>query len=213
MTAPDYVVLVPTVGSFTCAELEEMSAAGGISESQCSIVQLLTSSACDCQELPPSPTVPTPPPTSAPPSGPTTAPQPTRPPSVTMSPSMMSEGCEPLPQDDASLVDVVVSITFDSKPYETGWYIADENYQCFRVGIPAMAYKPGKTSVEERVFLERGARYMFVMEDSQGDGLGGDGDDDSVVGSYTVSHGETVLASGEGDFGFEEKTFFTAPET
>jgi hypothetical protein len=208
MTSPGSVVVVPILGTFTCAELEELAAANEISETQCGIVQLMTASACYCQMLPPTPTVPTLPPTRPPLSSPTT-----RPPSVTMSPSLLSEDCEPLPQDESLLVDVVVTIQFDSKPYETGWYIADENFNCFRLGIPALAYKAGTTNVEETVYLERGTRYMFVMEDSTGDGMCcGDGDDDPP-GSYTLSHGDTVLASGEGDFGFEEKTFFTAPET
>lgn len=130
-----------------------------------------------------------------------------------MSPSLlMSEDCEPFPQDDASLVDVVLSIQFDSKPYETGWYIADENFNCFRVSIPARAYRAGKTSVEETIFLERGVRYMLVMEDEGGDGMCCGVNDDDPPGSYTLSHGDTILASGEGDFGMEQKTFFTAPE-
>jgi hypothetical protein len=223
VTSSGSVVLVPTLGSFTCAELEALSADGEIDESQCSIVQLLTSSACDCQFLPPSPTIMTIPPTRPPlgsqpsapsaaiaPSAPTSA---TRPPSVTMSPSMLSlEDCEPFPQDDDMLVDVIVSIQFDSKPSETGWYIADESQSCFRVGIPAMAYKSGQTSVDERVFLKRGGRYILVMEDSNGDGLCCGNTDEESPGSYTLTYGDTVLATGGGDFGFEETTLFTAPD-
>jgi hypothetical protein len=124
---------------------------------------------------------------------------------------MSPEDCEPFPRDDSQLVDVIVSIQFDSKPYETGWFISDESRSCFRVGIPAMAYRPGQTSVEERVFLTRGGRYILVMEDSYGDGLCC-GDDDESPGSYTLTSGDVVLASGEGDFGFEEVTSFTAPD-
>ncbi|KAG7367791.1 peptidase S1 and S6 chymotrypsin/Hap family protein [Nitzschia inconspicua] len=206
MTSLWSVVLVPILGTFTCAELEQQAAAGEISKTQCGIVQVMTSSACGCRALPPTPTVPTIPPTRPPLSVPTT-----RPPSVTMSPSLLSADCEPLLQDETLLVDVVVSIRFDSKPNETGWYIADEDYNCYRVGIPALAYRAGTTSVNETVFLERGSRYMFVMEDIGGDGLCC-GNNDDEVGSYTLSHGDVVLASGQGDFGLEETTFFTVPD-
>jgi hypothetical protein len=160
----------------------------------------------------PTPTTTTPRPTSGPrPSEPTVEPS-QRPPVGTLPPADLNNPECILSitagKEDSALIEVTVNIQFDANPQETGWYLADDEYQCFRVGVPALTYREDLQSVEDRVLIVGGVRYMFVMEDTNGDGMSSG----SRPGSYTVSHGDTVLVSGGGDFGYEQQTFFVAPE-
>lgn len=99
------------------------------------------------------------------------------------------------------MVNVTVKIEFDNNSDEIGWYIADENQACYRVGI--LNYPVGLDKTDDRVELRSGEEYIFVIESVSGNGLG--------KGSYSVESGNVVLASGMGDFGHKDHTLFTAP--
>jgi hypothetical protein len=162
------------------------------------------------------------------PADPTAAPMPTLPPtSPTPAPigltDPQSPECLSRNDNENALVPITISIQFDDSPEDIGWYIADEAYRCFRVGVPALAYSKNLSSVEEVVYVIGGLRYMFVMEDSKGNGLccgqlvanDDGGNRTSLVsrpGSYSVMSGDVMLVSGGGDFGAKEMNNFTAPE-
>jgi hypothetical protein len=196
---------------------------GEIIESQCGIIQIV-SGPCNCREDTPTPaptagaveTTPQPTspsePTMPSPSTPST-PEPTNPPILTTGPPVELNDPECINsitagKEDNALVELLIKIQFDMDPMETGWYIADSLYQCFRVGVPALTYRDDLQSVEERVLVVGGIEYMFVIEDAAGNGMTAG----SRQGSYTVSHNDVVLVAGGGDFGSEQQTFFTAPE-
>lgn len=231
ISRPNSTVLVPILGEFLCSDLVAAAQAGEFSEGQCGIIQIV-SLPCLCEpagagsdgdeggdddesdgggeggddgdsEGGSDNTGPTSPPFSL------TDPQ--------------SPDCLNRDDNENALVPITISIQFDDSPEDIGWYIADEAYRCFRVGVPAMAYNKNLTSVEEVVYVIGGLRYMFVIEDSKGDGLccgrvvgnsnGGTATSQvSRPGSYTVMSGDIMLASGGGDFGVQEMNNFTAPE-
>jgi hypothetical protein len=101
------------------------------------------------------------------------------------------------------IVDVVVSIVFDNFAPETSWAI----FRLTTGGIVASeqfgTYQLLTQSVTEVVSLIAGEEYVFVIEDSFGDGL-------LPPGSYKVIQGSVELVSGGGDFVFDEETTFTA---
>lgn len=105
---------------------------------------------------------------------------------------------------------IYVKIIFDEAPQDISWYIADEAYSLFRVAVPVGAYLPSALVANDRVLVQGGGRYQFVISDRMGDGLGG-----QRPGSYEVFLGEEygyeILASGAGNFGFNETTKFAVP--
>jgi hypothetical protein len=115
---------------------------------------------------------------------------------------------------------IYVQVIFDSHPLETGWFIADENYEEFRVGIPAGAYRSefGFTQfsgVREKVELIVGKRYQFTIQDSAGDGMCcGREDCCALSGSYKVITEEgVVLVEGGAEFENSKTQIFTVPAT
>ena len=218
--SPDATVIIPILGEYTCQELQEAATNGEIIESQCGIIQIV-SGPCNCREdtptvapaaveTTPEPTIEatTPQPSPSEPTMPTppTTPRPTNGPPTDLNNPECIESIT-AGKEDSALVELVVKIQFDLNPMETGWYIADSLYECFRIGVPALTYR-GIQSVEERVLVVGGIEYMFVIEDSAGNGMTSGG----RQGSYTVSHNDIVLVAGGGDFESEQQTFFTAPE-
>jgi hypothetical protein len=153
---------------------------------------------------------PTPSPAS--PSGDATLPPngPPSPPPVTVA--------EPGIDDEDPLIPVYVIIELDDSPRDIGWFIADENYERFRVGVPSGTYDADQERVEDVVYVQAGQTYMFTIEDSRGNGLGGTSPAAGITtsaGTYEVAlgpdHGGTTLVTGGGDFGSDETTFFTVP--
>lgn len=232
ISRPNATVVVPILGEFLCGDLVAAAEQGEFSEGQCGIVQIV-SVPCLCEPVnatagedgPTDMTPPSPSPGQIP-SEPSAESVATLPPNVpTLPPIQLTEPgsaeCDGRYDDNAVLVPITVRIQFDDSPEDIGWYIADVAYKCFRAGVPAMAYVKNVSSVEEVVYVVGGQRYMFVMEDSQGDGLccGRVADDGSTAtrqasrpGSYSVLSGDTTLVSGGGDFGSKAMHNFTAPE-
>jgi hypothetical protein len=60
----------------------------------------------------------------------------------------------------------------------------------------------------ETAFCLSPGEYTFIIYDNYGDGMYTSA---SVQGSYTVKLGDTVLATGIGDFGASQATTFTIP--
>ena len=233
ISSPNATVLVPILGEFLCGDLVEAAENGDFTEGECGIIQVV-SVPCLCEpanatavEDGPANDTPSFSPARNP-SQPTVEPIDSLPPNVPTLPPFQftnstSSECASRSDNDAMLVPITVRIQFDASPEDIGWYIADDAYKCFRVGVPALAYDKNLSSVEEVVYVIGGLRYMFVIEDSQGNGLccgrvpenngGTNTNQASRPGSYSVMSGDTMLVSGGGDFGSQELSNFTAPET
>lgn len=115
----------------------------------------------------------------------------------------------PIPENSTK-IPIYVKILFDEHPEHISWFISDLGYSRFKVGVPYGAYRPGEVVANDRVMVDGGDDYMFVISDLLGDGLGGES-----PGSFEVFLGREfeyeVLASGSGDFG-ENSTFaFSVP--
>ncbi|MEM6724805.1 MAG: S8 family serine peptidase [Bacteroidota bacterium] len=97
--------------------------------------------------------------------------------------------------------EVVLSITLDNYPEETSWVIRNDGGAIVASGGTYGSFPDG-SNVTENICLADDC-YTFTIEDSFGDGIccayG--------TGSYTLSNGGTVLASG-GNFGASEATDF-----
>lgn len=93
-----------------------------------------------------------------------------------------------------------LDIVFDGYGSETSWQITDA-----LGGVVASGdgYADGQVSATENITLCAGRDYTFTIEDSYGDGLSWPND-----GTYTLTVGGTVKASGSGDFGSSESTAF-----
>lgn len=97
-------------------------------------------------------------------------------------------------------VTATLDIVFDGYGSETGWTITDA-----LGGVVASknGYADGQATAQESIILCAGRDYTFTITDSYGDGLSY-----PVNGSYSLSIGGTVKASGGGDFGSSEATAF-----
>jgi hypothetical protein len=116
------------------------------------------------------------------------------------------------------MVEIYVELEFDTTPEETGWYIADDQYDHFRIGIPKGAYQPAwgydpNSGVREQVSLIAGKRYMFTIEDDDGMCCGEEFDSCcSNSGSYKVVTGDgEVLVEGDAQFTSTNTEMFTVP--
>lgn len=114
------------------------------------------------------------------------------------------------------MVAVVVVIEFDDFPRETGWLIAEADYDSILAHVPYGAYPVGTRMTEEVVLLEPGKRYFFSIEDKFGNGMCCKDRKAKTefenVGRYAVLFNGETIASGSGDFGFAEATYFTIPQ-
>lgn len=117
---------------------------------------------------------------------------------------------------ETGLSKVKLSITFDNYPEETAWELYDSALNLVDSGgIDAGGSITGYAdlgfadkSTFKTSFCLAAGEYTFVIYDDYGDGMYTSA---SVQGNYTVKLGDTVLASGEGDFGSSQATTFTLP--
>jgi hypothetical protein len=104
------------------------------------------------------------------------------------------------------MVDVIVFIIFDEFPLETSWAIFLSNI----TEAPVASKPPGFYGIltdgnaSEVVSLMEGEDYVFVIEDTVGDGLCC-----NTPGSYKVFQGNNELFSGNFTNGSSESTTFT----
>lgn len=95
-----------------------------------------------------------------------------------------------------------LDIVFDGYSEETSWEITDA-----LGGVVASkalgSYAPGTASASETITLCSGRDYTFTINDFYGDGLSF-----PANGTYVLTIGGDVKASGGGDFGFGESTDF-----
>ncbi|WP_309613650.1 hypothetical protein [Flavobacterium sp.] len=112
---------------------------------------------------------------------------------------------------------VILSITFDNYPEETAWELRDSAMDLVAsggfnaagdaiTGYAALGFADRSTFTTN--FCLPGGQYTFAIYDDYGDGMYTSA---SVSGNYSVKLGDTVLASGSGDFGFFQETTFTLP--
>ncbi len=112
---------------------------------------------------------------------------------------------------------VVLSITFDNYPEETAWELRDSAMDLVAsggfnaagdaiTGYAALGFADRSTFTNN--FCLPGGQYTFAIYDDYGDGMYTSA---TVSGNYTVKLGDTILASGSGDFGFFQETTFTLP--
>jgi hypothetical protein len=111
---------------------------------------------------------------------------------------------------------VRLSITFDNYPEETAWELYDNTATVIAsggiddtgtiTGYAALGF--ADRSTYKTSFCLTSGDYTFVIYDDYGDGMFTSAD---VQGTYTVKLGDTVLASGGGDFGTFQDTAFTLP--
>lgn len=99
-------------------------------------------------------------------------------------------------------VTATLDITFDGYGSESGWTITD-SLGGVVASKAAGDYTDGQVSAQESITLCAGRNYTFTMTDSYGDGLSF-----PANGTYSLSIGGTVKASGGGDFGSSESTAF-----
>jgi hypothetical protein len=102
-------------------------------------------------------------------------------------------------------VDVTLTINFDDFPQETGWVITSVSTGEVVASEAVASYSPLASTVTEVVTLVAGEEYVFLIEDSFGDGLCCPN-----AGNYVVTQGTTELVSGGGDFESEQSTNFFA---
>lgn len=99
-------------------------------------------------------------------------------------------------------VTATLSITFDGYGSETGWNVTDA-----LGGVVASkakgTYSDGQVSATETITLCAGRDYTFTITDDYGDGLSY-----PANGSYSLTIGGVVKATGGGDFGASEATDF-----
>ena len=115
---------------------------------------------------------------------------------------------------ETGLSKVKLSITFDNYPEETAWELYDSSLNLVDsggidaggsiTGYAALGFADKSTF--KTSFCLAAGEYTFVIYDDYGDGMYTSA---SVQGNYTVKLGDTVLASGEGDFGSSQATTFT----
>lgn len=119
------------------------------------------------------------------------------------------DGFPPVPEN-STRVPIYVKIIFNESPQHISWFISDIDYANFRVAVPYGAYRPGELVVNDRVMVDGGDDYIFVISNLMGNGLGG-----TPPGSFEVFMGREfdyeVLASGEGDFGDNATYVFNVP--
>jgi hypothetical protein len=110
---------------------------------------------------------------------------------------------------------VELSIRFDNYPEETAWELYDSSLNVIEsggftagtiTGFAALGF--ADQGIFKTVFCLTPGSYTFVIYDAYGDGMYTSA---SVQGNYSVKLGETVLASGQGDFGTSQATTFTIP--
>lgn len=93
-----------------------------------------------------------------------------------------------------------LTIHFDGYSEEESWDIKDSTNMI----VASNSYPAGVSSTVEDVCLPDGT-YTFTIYDSYGDGLY----DGVTTGTYELKFGNTVFASGSGNFGSSESTTFT----
>jgi hypothetical protein len=116
---------------------------------------------------------------------------------------------------ETGLSKVKLNITFDNYPEETAWELYDSSLNVIDSGgfdasgnIIGYADLFADQSTFKTSFCLASGDYTFVMYDAYGDGMYTSA---SVEGNYSVKLGETVLASGQGDFGTSQATTFNIP--
>lgn len=119
---------------------------------------------------------------------------------------------------ETGLSKVKLSITFDNYPEETAWALFDSSMNMIDsggfdasgniIGDPGTGYAEffADKSTFKTSFCLAAGDYTFAIYDFYGDGMYTSA---SVQGKYALTLGETVLASGEGDFGGIQETTFT----
>lgn len=95
-----------------------------------------------------------------------------------------------------------LSITFDGYGSETGWRVTDALGGVV-ASKDAGQYTDGQASATETITLCAGRDYTFTITDSFGDGLSF-----PANGSYSLTIGGVVKATGGGDFGASQATAF-----
>ncbi|WP_100610644.1 hypothetical protein [Confluentibacter lentus] len=95
-----------------------------------------------------------------------------------------------------------LNIVFDGYGDETSWEITDELGGVV-VSKALGTYTRGQASAIENITLCQGRNYTFTIYDDYGDGLSF-----PANGSYTLTIGGDIKATGGGDFGSEESTEF-----
>ncbi|PQJ74979.1 hypothetical protein [Polaribacter gangjinensis] len=103
---------------------------------------------------------------------------------------------------NCSEVTATLSITFDGYGSETGWTVTDALGGVV-ASKTAGAYADGQASASETITLCAGRDYTFTITDSYGDGLSF-----PANGSYSLTIGGVVKATGGGDFGASQATAF-----
>ena len=99
-------------------------------------------------------------------------------------------------------ITATLSITFDGYGSETGWRVTDALGGVV-ASKAAGAYADGQASASETITLCAGRDYTFTITDSFGDGLSF-----PANGSYSLTIGGVVKATGGGDFGSSQATAF-----
>tara|TARA_R110001583_G_scaffold34847_5_gene116624 strand:+ start:14197 stop:14925 length:729 start_codon:yes stop_codon:yes gene_type:complete len=95
-----------------------------------------------------------------------------------------------------------LDIVFDGYGSETAWEIIDALGSVV-ASKDAGSYSDGQASVSETITLCAGRDYTFTITDAYGDGLSYPAD-----GTYTLTIGGAVKASGGGNFGASESNSF-----
>jgi hypothetical protein len=104
---------------------------------------------------------------------------------------------EACPENDS----LKLIINFDGYANEESWDIRDSDNLIIMSGG---GYDQGFSYLEQEICLVDGT-YTFTIHDSYGDGLY----DGVTTGTYELSKGDIIYASGSGNYGFEESTTFT----
>ena len=114
----------------------------------------------------------------------------------------------------ATALPVELSITFDNYPEETAWKLFNSSMNLVAsggfnaagdviTGYTVLGFA-AQSTFTQNLSLPSG-QYTFTIYDAYGDGLYSSA---AASGNYSLKLGNTVLASGFGDFGFSQSTIF-----
>ncbi|MFP6875148.1 MAG: leucine-rich repeat domain-containing protein [Verrucomicrobiales bacterium] len=112
-----------------------------------------------------------------------------------------------IPDLNPSMARVMMTVNPDKNGSETTWEVTDESGQIYGSGGPYSDFSFNPEVFRFHVPYNKPLR--ITVHDTAGDGLGDSGG--LHLGTWSLTHGDTVLASGGGNFGSEQSAAVSIP--
>jgi hypothetical protein len=114
-----------------------------------------------------------------------------------------------VPDLNPTMARIMMTVNPDMNGSETTWEVTDESGRVHGSGGPYFDFS-SKPEVF-RFLVPYNQILRLMVHDAQGDGMSNIGGIGIHLGTWSLSHGATVLASGGGPFGFEQFAAVTIP--